>query len=361
MQVPSNMFLAKTRPSIYLPVCMVIWGAISCAAGFVHNAAQLYATRFCLGFIEAPFVVGCLFLISSWYTRAEMAFRSAVLMSAPMLANAFSGVIGAVITSGMDGALGLDSWRWLFILGGGSTVIVAVISLFLLPDFPSTTRWLSTTERAVAEWRLICDAGQLDENDITIHHGFWMTVQDLRLYLFAFMYLFLMIGSSIHNFFPTVVHTIGFSRSKTLWLTAPPYVVGAIIAVGNALWADRSGNASFHVIGPMVAAIVGFAITAACTNRWIRYAGTFLMISGSHGATAVVLAWTQKTLLRPRMKRACAVAIVNTTGTIAQVSQGLSFSEPPQLSRRIPAPLKDMPQARLRVRPRQLQSSITTC
>ncbi|RXW25283.1 hypothetical protein EST38_g562 [Candolleomyces aberdarensis] len=34
MQIPSNMFLNHVgKPSIYLPVCMIIWGAISVATG----------------------------------------------------------------------------------------------------------------------------------------------------------------------------------------------------------------------------------------------------------------------------------------------------------------------------------------
>ena len=44
-----------------------------------------------------------------------------------------------------------------------------------------------------------------------------------------------------------------------------------------------------------------------------------LMVGGGHGANAVVLAWTQKTMLRPRIKRAAAVAFVNAFGNVSQV------------------------------------------
>ncbi|KAJ2931617.1 hypothetical protein H1R20_g5437, partial [Candolleomyces eurysporus] len=38
MQVPSNMFLNHIgKPSIYLPVCMIIWGAISVGTGKVFS------------------------------------------------------------------------------------------------------------------------------------------------------------------------------------------------------------------------------------------------------------------------------------------------------------------------------------
>jgi hypothetical protein len=45
-----------------------------------------------------------------------------------------------------------------------------------------------------------------------------------------------------------------------------------------------------------------------------------LMIAGGHGANAVVIAWVAKTMMRPRIKRAAAVAFVNACGNLAQVS-----------------------------------------
>lgn len=55
MQIPSNIFLANLRPSLYIPSVMVIWGMLSALVGVVHNAAGLYALRFLLGFVEAAF------------------------------------------------------------------------------------------------------------------------------------------------------------------------------------------------------------------------------------------------------------------------------------------------------------------
>lgn len=55
MQIPSNVFLAQLRPSLYLPGCMALWGLISALTGVVNNGAGLYAARFFLGFVEAAF------------------------------------------------------------------------------------------------------------------------------------------------------------------------------------------------------------------------------------------------------------------------------------------------------------------
>ena len=48
----------------------------------------------------------------------------------------------------MDGIGGLEGWRWIFILEGILTVIVACISFFIIHDSPETATFLSNEERA---------------------------------------------------------------------------------------------------------------------------------------------------------------------------------------------------------------------
>jgi MFS family permease len=113
MQVPSNLFLNKIgKPAIYLPSVMIAWGIVSTCTAAAQSFGGLVAIRFILGFVEAPYFGGCLFYLSCWYTRKELAFRSAVLYSGSLMSGAFSGLIAAGITSGMDGKLGLPAWRW---------------------------------------------------------------------------------------------------------------------------------------------------------------------------------------------------------------------------------------------------------
>ncbi|KAL5046492.1 hypothetical protein BDW71DRAFT_197443 [Aspergillus fruticulosus] len=319
MQIPSNIFLAHLRPSIYIPTVMAIWGMLSALVGATRNAGGLYALRFLLGFVEAAFYPGALFLISSWYKRSEMGVRSAFLFSGSQLGSAFSGLIGAGITSGLDGAQGLESWRWIFIIEGSVTVFIAIFAMFILPNYPSNTTWLSPEERAVAEWRLISDAGQVDEDNENWSYGFKMAFRDWRLYVFALIFLCIQVASATSNFFPTVVKTLGYNTVETLLLTVPPYMLGLIVSIANNWSADRFQNSSFHAIGPMVVAIIGFVVAAASLNTGARYFAMILMVAGGHGSNAVVLAWTQKTMLRPRIKRASAVAFVNAFGNLAQI------------------------------------------
>ena len=77
MQVPSNLILTRVNPSTFLGLAMAAWGIISAAQAASQTFGGLVACRALLGVVEAPFFPGAIMLMSSWYTRGELAFRIA--------------------------------------------------------------------------------------------------------------------------------------------------------------------------------------------------------------------------------------------------------------------------------------------
>jgi sugar phosphate permease len=57
----------------------------------------------------------------------------------------------------MEGVCGYSSWRWIFILEGIVTVVVAIIAKFLIADWPETARFLNERERSILLARLQSD------------------------------------------------------------------------------------------------------------------------------------------------------------------------------------------------------------
>jgi MFS family permease len=98
-----------------------------------------------------------------WYARHEAQFRQALFFSAASVAGAFSGLLAFGIAH-MDGVGGLAGWRWIFILEGILTVLVAIAAYFTLFDFPETATFLTEEERAFAVYRLKYQ-GQSEEVD----------------------------------------------------------------------------------------------------------------------------------------------------------------------------------------------------
>jgi MFS family permease len=114
-EIPSNLILSKTRPSIYLPVIMVLWGIVTCCMAAIKDYKHLLALRLVVGVLEAGFAPGILLIFSSWYKKNEQSKRFAVYISAAVLSGAFGGTIAGAITGGLDGVHGIEGWRWLFV------------------------------------------------------------------------------------------------------------------------------------------------------------------------------------------------------------------------------------------------------
>lgn len=323
MQVPSNLLLNKIgRPALYLPSVMIVWGVISGATAATQSFGGLIADRFFLGFVEAAYFPGCLFFLSSWYTRKELAFRTALLYSGSLISGAFSGLIAAGITNGMDGLRNIDAWRWLFIVEGSITVVIALIAYFILPNFPRTTSWLSDQERALAIWRLQEDIGTDDwtgSEEQSFFNGFKLAFTDLKTYLLLIILSGIVSSGSVTNFFPTVVKTLGFSNINTLLLTVPPYVLAVMTTYLNAWHADRTGERYFHVAGPLVISIVAFILACATTTLGPRYLAMMLMPGSFYASFVVAFAWVSNCIPRPPAKRAAALAAINAVSNATSI------------------------------------------
>jgi hypothetical protein len=159
----------------------------------------------------------------------------------------------------MDGLRHLRAWRWLFIIEGAITVVIAFTALFILPDFPRTTTWLTEEERALAVWRLEEDVGEddwLDSQHQSFVVGLKLAFSDVKTYVLMFMLFGFVAAGTVTNFFPyvcyivskissltfprTVVATLGYNSVDSLLLTAPPYCLAVITTFLNSWHAGKS-------------------------------------------------------------------------------------------------------------------------
>lgn len=74
----------------------------------------------------------------------------------------------------------------LFIIEGIVTIGVAIVCIWLLPDEPLTTKWLSPEQRQLAHDRIQRDTVGL-ESSKGVKAGFMQALRDPRLYLLVFM------------------------------------------------------------------------------------------------------------------------------------------------------------------------------
>lgn len=82
----------------------------------------------------------------------------------------------------MDGVGGKPGWAWIFILEGLATLIIAIISFWMVQDFPDEATFLSEDDRARVLRRL-----KLDKQSSAEHEEFkmayvWSSLKDWKTY-----------------------------------------------------------------------------------------------------------------------------------------------------------------------------------
>jgi MFS family permease len=82
----------------------------------------------------------------------------------------------------MDGVAGYSGWRWIFIIEGLVTVAAALVSKFLIVDWPEKSRFLNDEERRLLLARLQEDRGEarMDRLDRSARGR---VVRDIKIYL----------------------------------------------------------------------------------------------------------------------------------------------------------------------------------
>ncbi|KAL2811557.1 major facilitator superfamily domain-containing protein [Aspergillus cavernicola] len=157
--VPANWVLKRyARPSYWLGVLMICRGALTLGFATVENMPTVIVIRVFIGDFEAGFFPGMVYLITFWYREEERSIWIAFILATSTLAGAFGGCI-AYGVGFINRRGGLEGFRWLFIIEGTATVLVAPLVLFRLPNYPSTAKWLTISEQRFAVERLEQDGG----------------------------------------------------------------------------------------------------------------------------------------------------------------------------------------------------------
>ena len=122
--------------------------------------------------------------------------------------------------------------RWLFFIEGTITVLVAILSMYILPDFPEgSNTWLTPAEKALAVQRMVEDAPVEAHAGADFHTasegrflGFHLAVSDWKVWWLAFTLTAIIMSHSFNAYFPTLVATLNYEPTITLLLCVPPWL-----------------------------------------------------------------------------------------------------------------------------------------
>jgi hypothetical protein len=211
------------------------------------------------------------------------------------------------------------------------TVGLAIVFALILPNSPRDVRGLTEVEKAWILWNYQQDQGQRDDrSEITARQGLFLALKDPKTWLFLTTLYSIYTSAGVTNFFPPVVSTLGYDRTVTLVLTAPPFVLCCIAMLVVGFHSDHVGERYWHISLPLVITLAANIIAVSTLNTAARYTAMMLMPASFYAATVVLLSWITGTLNQPVAKRASAIALIISVCNSSNIWTPYLYNGPPR-------------------------------
>lgn len=315
LEVPGAVIAARWGVRKWICRIMLSWGVVAVAMGFIRNATEFYWLRFILGAAEAGFFPAMIVYLGNWFRAADRGKAIGIFMSAISIAMVIGGpVSGYLLTLNW---LGLEGWRWLFILEGLPAIVLGVTTLFFLTERPEDASWLPEDEKAWLVDELQRErAAQL----LASAHGaqtIWQAMLDPRVLLFSAAYFFGLIASNGLNYWlPIMVkEASGYSTTIVGWLVALPYALGVLAKVIAGWSSDRTRERRWHTAGLLLLGCLGLAGGILVQGR-LGLSMLFLCFAviGLMGYTPSF--WAYATSFLAGTANAAAIGLINSIGNL---------------------------------------------
>ncbi|CAE6519835.1 unnamed protein product [Rhizoctonia solani] len=235
-QPVSSYFLVKLPVGKYLFCNVFMWGVVVASMAAAHNFSGLLATRFFLGIFEAT-VAPCFITVTQmWWRRREQTMR----LSLWMAMNGVTYMFGSLMAFGIGHIRGsLKPYQTIFLFIGLLTVVCSPVVYFVLPDSPTTAKFLTPREKVVALERLRAN-NQGTESKNWEWSQVWEVLMDPKTYLWlAMQFVTALPSGGISTFGPLIINGFGFSQFHTILLNIPFGALQVIITLGSAAIATK--------------------------------------------------------------------------------------------------------------------------
>jgi ACS family tartrate transporter-like MFS transporter len=281
-EVPSNVILEKVGARIWIARIMITWGILAGLTAVVTGSTSFAIVRFLLGVAEAGFFPGIILYFTYWFPSHHHArIVSGFLVGLPVAV-----AVGAPISTGLlglDGLFGLRGWQVMYIAEAIPTVVIGVITFFVLTDRPEQARFLTAEER---NWLVTTIAAERRATEAVRKFTLWQALYNPKVLLLALNYLGIVTASlGMLIFIPQMIKSLGdYSNMTVGWLTMIPYTCGAIAMVVWGRISDRMNERRWNLFIGCVFSTVGLVIAGMTMGTWWALAGMSIAAMGFYGS-----------------------------------------------------------------------------
>ncbi|PWI64390.1 hypothetical protein PCL_10503 [Purpureocillium lilacinum] len=320
----------KMGPKDFLSVITFAWGAIIIGFGFVRDWKIMVVLRLFLGLFEAGFFPGAIYLLSTWYTRFEVAKRYSIFYLTGCILAALSGILAYGLMQ-LEGQNGLRGWHWIFILEGVITCAIAMFAYLTLVKFPDqevekpSRFFLPPQEATAVLQRLEEDRGDAKLEPFSFAL-FLKPATEIEIWGFALIFfLTTTVSYSFAFFLPVVLRqNLQFSVAASQCLGCPPYVFAAVVMFAGSWAGDRFRKRALIIQINCLVSMIGLPIMAFHADPGVKYFGIFIAVAGVNANIPAIMAY-QANNIRGQWKRAFCSATLTTFGGIGGIAGSLVF------------------------------------
>ena len=311
-EIPGSIVVERWSARKWIARIMISWGLVTILTGFVRTTGQFFAVRFFLGIAEASFLPGMIVYLTHWFRLRERSRAIACLYAAVPTAS----LVGSPLAGWLLGAhwRGLAGWRWLFIVEGTPAIVLGVITIFYLTDWPSQARWLPQAEREWLTDELLAEVQAKKKiSDPTIMQAFC----DQRVLLLMAVW-FLALAGSLGNIYwiPTFVKRLsGFSDRTVTSLLVIPALIGLAGTLINGWHSDKTGERRWHAAIPLLAAGLMYAFLIPA-RRDVPPALVLLLLASGLFYAYLPVCWSIPTMILTESAAAATFGLINSFGQL---------------------------------------------
>lgn len=312
LEIPGALIVERWSARRWIARIMISWGVMTAFMAFIHTVHQFYLVRFLVGAAEAGFLPGVIIYLTHWFRYEDRAKAVAFFYAA----NPLSYVIGSPLAGLLLGLswLGMRGWRWLFIIEGIPALVLGIITIWYLTDWPAQARWLPDDEK-----RWITAELEREKQAKKSRHSFkiWEAVRHRDVLLLTGCYFCAMTGSyGIAFWLPTILKRLsGQSDLKVTLLAALPYIAAFIAQQINGWHSDLTRERRWHAAGPVFICGLALALAVVCRTSLPASILLFIVAGGAFYGFQPVF-WAVPTRFLTDSAAAASIGFINAVGNL---------------------------------------------
>jgi MFS transporter, ACS family, tartrate transporter len=310
LQIPGTLLVELWSARRVIALVMVVWGSLTALTAFVHTASQLYMARFVLGAAEAAFFPGVIVYLSHWFIREDRAKATGNFMAAIPL----SFIVGSPLAGWILGYhwLGLEGWRWLFVLEGIPAVLLAGVAFLYLTDWPHQAAWLDPRQR---QW--ITQTLEAEKAPNVGRITMWQAMRSRAVLLLATgAFLEYLVFYTMAFWFPTILKRVsGLPDARLGILGTIPYIACLLAMQANGWHSDRHCERRVHGAIPCFVGAIGLLGLVALPQSLGMTLALFTVLCTIHSSLPPL--WALPTEILGESAAATAVGFINAVGSVA--------------------------------------------